>query len=338
MANRVFDDIDSLTKGLIKLSGSFAPDGVDAPTDLKGRGFAVTRTNVGTFKLTFTDKYVDLVSAMATLQLATAAARRVQVGSFDQSAKTLYLRVVAHGTAGNEVQNISFSNTPTAGYWTITHEGNTTGHLAADADAAAVQAALEALDSIGTGGVTVTGSAAASFDLTFAGAEAGENQPAVTADATHLLYNITEEIQNVAFSAVPDYGTWTLSFGGFTTAALPYNADATAITAALNAGTATHGVTFTVTGDYLASFDVEFTSGEGAGLDAALMTADVTGLKAVGAAVTKTITEDTAGDGDAVTKTVATTTAGVGTDDVAADANNRINFTCYFQNVSLRGA
>ncbi|MGE4196016.1 MAG: ASPIC/UnbV domain-containing protein [Phycisphaerales bacterium] len=85
--------------------------------------------------------------------------------------------------------------TPTGGTFTLTHSGNTTSALAYNASAATVQAALEALASIGSGNVSVSwagevGSAPGQFnghfDIRFVGALAGTTQPFLTVDATNL--------------------------------------------------------------------------------------------------------------------------------------------------------
>ncbi|HAA60656.1 MAG TPA: hypothetical protein DCE39_06970 [Planctomycetaceae bacterium] len=58
---------------------------------------------------------------------------------------------------GNEIQQVSLSGGPTGGDFTLTYDAQTTGVIASNADAAAVQAALEGLSNIGIGDVAVTG-------------------------------------------------------------------------------------------------------------------------------------------------------------------------------------
>jgi hypothetical protein len=99
-----------------------------------------------------------------------------------------------------EIQTIDLSggNDPTAGTWTITALGQTTGALAWDASAATVQAALQALSNIGFGGVTVT-KVGFVYTLTFAG-NLG-NIAAVTVDSASLtgatLVSIATSTQGV---------------------------------------------------------------------------------------------------------------------------------------------
>lgn len=60
-------------------------------------------------------------------------------------------------TSQNEVQTITITGTPTGGTFQLGFKGYLTAALAYNANAAAVQAALEAVTTIGTGGVAVTG-------------------------------------------------------------------------------------------------------------------------------------------------------------------------------------
>jgi len=57
----------------------------------------------------------------------------------------------------NEKQTVTITGTPTGGTFTLTYSGQTTAGIAYNANAATVQAALEALSNIGVGDVTVTG-------------------------------------------------------------------------------------------------------------------------------------------------------------------------------------
>jgi hypothetical protein len=59
--------------------------------------------------------------------------------------------------AANEVQSLTISGTPTGGTFTLTFGGQTTTPIAFNATAAAVQTALAALSSIGSGNITCSG-------------------------------------------------------------------------------------------------------------------------------------------------------------------------------------
>lgn len=86
--------------------------------------------------------------------------------------------------ASNEVQTVTITGSPTGGSYTLTFQGQTTGSIAHNAAAAAVQAALVALSNIGMGNVTVTGSTGGPYTCTFGGDLAQLNLPAMTATAS----------------------------------------------------------------------------------------------------------------------------------------------------------
>ncbi len=90
----------------------------------------------------------------------------------------------AEGTS--EVQTITIGGSPTGGTFTMSFRGSTTAPIAHNASAATVQAALQSLPTIGTGNVTVTGSAGGPYTCTFTGDLAELNLPPMTASATGL--------------------------------------------------------------------------------------------------------------------------------------------------------
>ena len=83
----------------------------------------------------------------------------------------------------NEVQQVAVTGAPTGGSFTLTYAGQTTGAIAWNANAAAVQAALIALSNIGPTDVVVTGgpAPATAFVVTFQGTLAGTNVAQMTA-------------------------------------------------------------------------------------------------------------------------------------------------------------
>jgi hypothetical protein len=83
-------------------------------------------------------------------------------------------------TAGGTLITGSATTTTTAG--TINTIARQTAPIAANASAADVQAALQALDSIGSGGVIVTGIPGEYFDITFSGAKGYADQPQFTVE------------------------------------------------------------------------------------------------------------------------------------------------------------
>jgi hypothetical protein len=98
MANRIFSQVQALSRGLKLIAGSFAPAGAGAPTDQNGSGFSVTRTGAGTFQVKLTDTWPKLNSGKASLQLHTADKLAAQLGDVDLVAKTAVIRVVDSST------------------------------------------------------------------------------------------------------------------------------------------------------------------------------------------------------------------------------------------------
>lgn len=83
----------------------------------------------------------------------------------------------------DEVQKVTIVGT---GNFKLTFGGKTTANIAHDATAATVRGALEALESIGKGNVSVTGSAGGPYSVTFEGKFADKNVAQMTGDATGL--------------------------------------------------------------------------------------------------------------------------------------------------------
>ena len=94
---------------------------------------------------------------------------------------------IAEGTTINEVQEISVDGTPTAGDFTLTFDGATTGAIAFDADAAAIYAALVALPNLNADDVMVRGDALTGFEIEYTGNLATINTPQVVVDNTNLI-------------------------------------------------------------------------------------------------------------------------------------------------------
>ena len=97
----------------------------------------------------------------------------------------------SNGTS--EVQTLTVTGTPTGGTFVLEFKGQRTDPIDFDADAAAVDAALEALPSIGTGGVTCGGGAlpGTPVTITFAGKNAARAQPLITVPVNSLTGGTT---------------------------------------------------------------------------------------------------------------------------------------------------
>jgi hypothetical protein len=85
--------------------------------------------------------------------------------------------------AVNEVQTITITGSPTGGTFTLTYKGATTTAITYNANAAAVQAALEALPTVQSGQVVGAGGALPATPVTITGANlfAGKNIDQITA-------------------------------------------------------------------------------------------------------------------------------------------------------------
>lgn len=84
----------------------------------------------------------------------------------------------------NEVQTATVTGSPTGGTFTLTYDGETTGSIAYNAAASAVQTALLALSNLNGADVAVTGSAGGPYTVTFGDRKAGLDVSALTATAS----------------------------------------------------------------------------------------------------------------------------------------------------------
>lgn len=85
------------------------------------------------------------------------------------------------GTSANEVQTVTITGAPTGGTFVLDFLGQPTTDLAYNASTSAVQTALQALSTIGSGNVTVAGTAGSSYVITFTGAMAAANVAQIVA-------------------------------------------------------------------------------------------------------------------------------------------------------------
>jgi len=87
-------------------------------------------------------------------------------------------------SAASEVQTITITGTPTGGTFALSFRGQVTAAIAYNAAGNAVQTALQALSTIGSGNATVTG--AGPYVVTFAAALANQDVPTIVADGSLL--------------------------------------------------------------------------------------------------------------------------------------------------------
>jgi len=129
-------------------------------TDTLGRIVRVSADGRPRYKpggVTIDWSVIDAVSADTTLDDGTI----VKAGD-----KYLRYGQILTRITGGEINTLTISGSPTGGTFTITVDGQTTGGIAYNANAATIQAAIVALSTVGTGKCTVTGTGP--FTLTFA--------------------------------------------------------------------------------------------------------------------------------------------------------------------------
>jgi hypothetical protein len=89
------------------IRGSFAPNGASAISATSNKGsqgwWSVARTSQGLYTVTLDKGGPSIEWVEATLQLATAAARYIQVGAVDATARTVQIRVVDDSGAVQDV-------------------------------------------------------------------------------------------------------------------------------------------------------------------------------------------------------------------------------------------
>ncbi len=181
---------------------------------------------------------------------ATTVGVSVKFGS-DETEYTVTSRSLGAGT--NEVQTIEIDDDVSGGTFTLTYGTQTTGTLAHNASAAVVEAALEALSSLGLGTATVTG-ASPIWTVTFTGDMAATNATLIVGDGALLTGGVVTDIQLTETVAGVDAvaeqqdalvgGTWTggtftlttpAAMGAETTGLIDWDADASEVEMALEA-------------------------------------------------------------------------------------------------------
>jgi hypothetical protein len=159
------------------------------------------------------------------------------------------------------------------GTFTLTYQSETTTPLAWNANVATVQSALEALSTIGTGNVTVNSPVGGSYAVTFEAAMSNDYVDLLVADASTLTspaaaVNIATQTpgapavnaaQTITITATG--GTFKLTWAGYTTGPLAYNATPANIQSALTALRSVTGPDIAVIGTAAVEHVVEFVSG-----------------------------------------------------------------------------
>ena len=136
----------------------------------------------------------------------------------------------------NEVQAFCWSAAPTMGSYTLTFNGQTTLPLNWDATADQVAAELNALSSIGTDGVTVTGNLNTGFIISFVNQNAGINIPNAGTAPGLVVAGPTGRVPAAGMirdGGASMGGTYSINFRGQVTGSIPWNASAQQVQNAL---------------------------------------------------------------------------------------------------------
>ncbi|MFW6169518.1 MAG: hypothetical protein ACODAD_03440, partial [Planctomycetota bacterium] len=148
----------------------------------------------------------DVQTALEALPTIDSGDLRVRGGVGDPSVR----EIVTGSASDNETQRITLSPLAQAGTFTLTFSDGVTSEITSpldfDAEAQAVQDALESLPNISGGNVLVSGDAGGPFDVEFVGALSTSDQPLLAADGANLtqLENGPWEVEFVGqFAAEP---------------------------------------------------------------------------------------------------------------------------------------
>ena len=158
---------EAAPKGVLGFFGSAGSEGAQFNTP---RGVAVNHTSGDIYVVDSTNHRVQRFDAMRTFLSAWG------------------IDVVRPGAPGNVPVNEQQTVTVVAdgGTFTLTFSGATTGAIAFDATAAAVQTALEDLSTLDPGDVVVTGDAGGPWTIDFAGARADTDVAQMTGNPANL--------------------------------------------------------------------------------------------------------------------------------------------------------
>ncbi|OZC62359.1 hypothetical protein CH267_02140 [Rhodococcus sp. 06-621-2] len=158
-------------EGACKRQGDNTAGYVDDPGQnfLRQKGRKTGYDNIVTARIYRRDALPDAYMCDHTVKWTDTAAG--DVNALQQSTFTLTGRgkpeEIAKPTAGALVTKVITRSAATAGTFTLTVDGSTTGNLPWNATAAQVQSALEALPNIGEGLVIVTGAAGGAWTAKF---------------------------------------------------------------------------------------------------------------------------------------------------------------------------
>lgn len=176
--------LEGIAKGTTKtqaLTDSFATYTLGDANDLFGSSWTIEQVRSARFAVTFaassSGPEVEVDAARVIIYYAYYGGRRMPLR--EQVRQQI---IIGREVGTNAVQTLTITGTPTGGTFRLTFNGVETANIAYNAAAAAVQSALEAISSIGTGNVLCGGGAlpGTPVTITFQGLLAAEPQPLMT--------------------------------------------------------------------------------------------------------------------------------------------------------------
>lgn len=223
-------------------------------------------SSAGTSTRNHTESHQDLGLAVVAIE-----ANAAQLGH-DHSGGLASI-TVTESTLGsvptNDIQTVVLTGTPTGGTWTLSYGGTPTANIAYNAVGSTVQTALQAV--AGTNNVTVAGNAGGPYTCTFVAGLAHSPQAVMVGNSggltpsggVNVSHSVTgsagnSSVQLITIAGGPTGGTFTLSFGAYTTGALGYHALASDVQAALVALTSIGSSNVAVSGSAGGPYTVTF--------------------------------------------------------------------------------
>lgn len=179
-----------------KLDATAAPDpGVEY---LRAKGLQVGGLGMAQIRWWRTDGLPDAYQGRGTVNFTSAGGEKtaLQGGTITI---TGYGRLTAiakpSAVAASEVQIVALLGGPTGGTFTLALDGQVSAPIANNAAASAVQTALQALSTVGSGNALVTGAAGGPYTITFAGALAAKDVTKLVANGAALTGGTNPSVQ-----------------------------------------------------------------------------------------------------------------------------------------------
>lgn len=107
MGLRTFSPVKYGGGGRVKVGGSFLPKGTSAPVKSSGKGWSVSRSDVGIYTITLDRAYNDLEGLSLTVRVADTTATIVQGGDYSDSAGTLLVHTLQESTGTFALADLS---------------------------------------------------------------------------------------------------------------------------------------------------------------------------------------------------------------------------------------